>query len=81
MTSTVTYLGERLEAYFLGVHNIELLEIHLITFLSLNQVHLPLWEFFQVKSEPPVEGNWMLPPWLMPYRRVSDTVLFIVFPG
>lgn len=47
MRSTGAYLGDRLEAYLVGVHNIELLEIQLVTFLSLNQVHFALLEFFQ----------------------------------
>lgn len=50
MRSTVTYLEERLEAYFVGVHNIELLEIPAYNF-SVSQVHFPLWEFLQIKSE------------------------------
>lgn len=61
MRSTVMYLGERLEAYFVGVHNIELLEIQLLTFLFLNQVFFPLWGFFQVKSEPRDEGDRVFP--------------------
>lgn len=69
------YLGERLEAYFVGVHDIELLEIQLITFLSLNQVFFPLWGFFQVKSEPLNESDWVFPPWLMPQRRAVDTLV------
>ena len=36
------YLGERLQACFVGVLNLELLEIQLITVPSLNQVHFPL---------------------------------------
>lgn len=61
MRSTVMYLGEWLEAYFVGVHNIELLEIQLLTFLFLNQVFFPLWGFFQVKSEPRDEGDRVFP--------------------